>query len=844
MKRLSKRFITTRAEYDLRDGKYVLASREGYWYEGPVALAASAPNWVISNWGFFEDGTESGATQIGSTNTNPTKGDIDVDTIFLFRADIEEDSGNTSKNTTGQLQYSLNGGTATDVTATSLVVRMAGTGSGLTDTGDTASARLGGTYTYDSTNEGQCEVDGLAGGGTADLASTGCEFVWAVTVRSADVSEDDAIVLSFVPNAVTDDTTPTFPTWPTITVPAIGSATLTSAVDADIPSIEGAAVSYRNFWRASVDADVQEVTAFPIGRYPADIYLPMVAGDKDIGTRPKLKMYNLRATIATIIDYTGVCLDVLAYENRYPSGRRVRNLAYTDIRLWTTYSEGYITSGISDPDGGNNAHTITKDATGWLYWQDYSPNTVVSDGDYVRNSLWIRRRTGTGTVKLYTGGGGGTLDITSDLSATWKRITGPVKLAATASTCNIGVQIATTATGDEIDVYLPLCELINGKENQNPSEPVQRGGNFNAISYGTDFSDGSQWTYVDLYWDVNGDTATTTTDTQYPGTLNVHSEIESLFKTGDYVVCQYELLDTFTNNIRFVAGNSYGTYHTAVGVYIDVLRCNSDSPSMYFGPSVEDSGHRVKIHFIQKIETKSGLDGIEYFDTENGNTVSGNVVTEAQGSGIQNEYPKGFVTEKYVPNRNTYSNDLTNAAYTNVELTSVNTGDFLAGMQAFGLVANTVNGSHAISKASIELRASEENSFSFFGKSGDKDWVKAGIGNSLGDGVAVFFNLSTGETGGTQEDGSGTINRYYTEEIFGGYRCTIVFNNTTGTTGDIYVRAAVSGTSSAFAGDASTVNVTLTGLQVEWEPWSASLVKTTSVVASRSADQGRAYVDQ
>ena len=135
------KWISTRSEYEWINGQYVKVYEEGYWYDGALALATTPGVLESANWGFYNDGTESGSTIIGSVNTNPTKGSIPYDTVFLARFDVFETGGNASKNTFCQLQYFHTQGTATwtNVTATSSVVQT--TSSSLTD-GDDTTQRL------------------------------------------------------------------------------------------------------------------------------------------------------------------------------------------------------------------------------------------------------------------------------------------------------------------------------------------------------------------------------------------------------------------------------------------------------------------------------------------------------------------------------------------------------------------------------------------------------------------------------------------------------------------------------------------------------------------------------
>ena len=59
----------------------------------------------------------------------------------------------------------------------------------------------------------------------------------------------------------------------------------------------------------------------------------------------------------------------------------------------------------------------------------------------------------------------------------------------------------------------------------------------------------------------------------------------------------------------------------------------------------------------------AGVDGVQYFSTENGNTVTDNVVTEATGPTISSSILKGYLSEGARTNLISYSGDLSNALW-------------------------------------------------------------------------------------------------------------------------------------------------------------------------------------
>ena len=208
------RWINTRLEYS-PDGR--LLHRDGFWHKGPVLDAGGAQS-RGGSWRFSDDGTETGAVLLGTVNTNPAKGDLVNGTVYHLRFGIEEAAGGGLMNFSPQLQYNKNSGGWVDVNGSSSNIQSAA--GGLVDGEDTV-ARSGvsqGEYTEDTTNEGADEVDGIAGGNTADLSNTGAEFVWSFQIIDADVADDDTIEIRPIMAQGGADLDFYDQSWPTVTV--------------------------------------------------------------------------------------------------------------------------------------------------------------------------------------------------------------------------------------------------------------------------------------------------------------------------------------------------------------------------------------------------------------------------------------------------------------------------------------------------------------------------------------------------------------------------------------------------------------------------------------------------
>lgn len=108
------------------------------------------------------------------------------------------------------------------------------------------------------------------------------------------------------------------------------------------------------------------------------------------------------------------------------------------------------TVGAADPKGGSSASTLTATANGGTVVQSLAAGSLIQR----TNSIWMRRRTGTGTVSVrrFDGGAYDAVTLTSD----WQRV-GPT-LAAASTTRTFGIQFATS--GDAVDVW--DAEMVDG----------------------------------------------------------------------------------------------------------------------------------------------------------------------------------------------------------------------------------------------------------------------------------------------------------------------------------------------------------------------------------------------
>ena len=135
----------------------------------------------------LDNGTEASHTlgAIGANFVAP------LDTPFLLRFSIWETGGTNAPNLVQQFQYSRNGGTWTDITTTSTVVKAVAVGA--FTNGQNCTRRLDAHGTFESSGAG-CTEDGSSGGNANDLLANGStETECGLQIISTDVAQGDDI---------------------------------------------------------------------------------------------------------------------------------------------------------------------------------------------------------------------------------------------------------------------------------------------------------------------------------------------------------------------------------------------------------------------------------------------------------------------------------------------------------------------------------------------------------------------------------------------------------------------------------------------------------------------------
>lgn len=156
---------------------------------------------------------------------------------------------------------------------------------------------------------------------------------------------------------------------------------------------------------------------------------------------------------------------------------------------WTK-SNITVASGVTDPLGGTNAFTLTATGVSAEIYQSVTGNTATN---YVV-SIWVRRRTGSGSVNLYKPDDGSYTAIGPSLTSNWQQFStnGP----GGASTAILDFVIQTS--GDAVDVYLATVSAVTYETTARIQDQVIT---TSAAHYGPRFEyqyNGSSWVNTGL----------------------------------------------------------------------------------------------------------------------------------------------------------------------------------------------------------------------------------------------------------------------------------------------------------------------------------------------------------
>jgi len=432
-----------------------------------------------------------------------------------------------------------------------------------------------------------------------------------------------------------------------------------------------------------------------------------------------------RAALAYAMDFEGILRQASQNEARFQGARRVKNWVpvsqdFTNV-AWTKQSVTIAPA--TGPTGLADATTVTAQvSTGNA--QLYINASGV--GGIARTSWWVRRRTGTGIVKLRSQDNATETDITAQLDGTWKRFA-----AAATPVTTPWVVLTMMVTGDQVDVTYVQTEDVSGQSNQAPGDYVSVGvlgaepyhgnkidgvkyfatRNGNSVGPGANlalqsqtFNLGGAWGNTNINFGPDATTApdgTTTAESLTDTTLNGLHRLSQFVSTPLVVGTRY----TFSLYLKAVTlpwvqiliydGSSY--YWTNVDLATGALG-NKAATATAVSTPVGNGWYRVsvtspvaagtagEIHiygidsnvaisrptyagsgqsvYVWGAQLEVGLVATGYNPTTSAPASVGNVVTEATGTPIPLATTLGYVAENAATNICAQSQTFDNAGWT------------------------------------------------------------------------------------------------------------------------------------------------------------------------------------
>ncbi len=341
--------------------------------------------------------------------------------------------------------------------------------------------------------------------------------------------------------------------------------------------------------------------------------------------------YDRALTTETITEYNGneyLVKSTLEDEIGFDGMRRVENVVTQHIAEMV-FGTATVERGVADPLGGNDAIRVTIPGFNSL---NVSENIINSDAKTIRNSIWFKFISGAllvDTMTIPSGATAGSGPATTVTDKTeWVRLTATPGVNAGVNYI-VGVINVICSSECVFELFAPMSEEVTGQTNQNPSEYVSVG-----VGTGDELQqdfDGAGWTPGTGWVATSATVATATAST---ANMSAEALIEDEIVNNRLYAFLYDCTVT-GGTFAIDLGGSSGTTRSTTGSYLDVIRADADNAAVAIDALTSFTG-TVSNLSIKEIDHGTNVDGVKYFNYENGNTVDGSgvgVVDESNNPG-------------------------------------------------------------------------------------------------------------------------------------------------------------------------------------------------------------------
>ena len=384
-----------------------------------------------------------------------------------------------------------------------------------------------------------------------------------------------------------------------------------------------------------------------------------------------------RATTATVPDFEGIARTAKAGEARFKGARRVENLltASEDFSnaSWSNTNTTETTNTAVAPDGTTTADTITQSASNGTIQQ---AKVLDPENRAFVFSCWMKAESAqTSAIRLHNNDATESIEANCSVTTEWQRFS-VVLVFSLAGKTSITSFVRPSAVGGPLQsvfVWGAQLEEVTGQSNQNPSDYVSTGvgtgaeldTEASAASPTNEADSAGSWTAfktsgatITIDSVASSDAGETydvsvTTSSDAVGGVSIDAETAFGLVVGKSYVVTVRLYhpapatrswgfsrSSDANISADVEANNALSCLTTDTTYTEKTAViTHDSTHRYWGWEKNGGGSNgggvvFSTFSVKEAGHGANVDGVQYFPTLNGNTVSSNVVTEAAGAAI------------------------------------------------------------------------------------------------------------------------------------------------------------------------------------------------------------------